>query len=206
MTCGLTMKFNNEPDEFVQIIHNDQLQWLTISTVGTLHPEVMLCDSLYSTIPTQAKEEIASLIATQQPNLTVKFMDVQMLSGSSDCGLFTIACATALSFSYHLECLSCGRDMNGGLVEDMDGGCLGGGCGRWLDVDGGLVDDVDVDSGLEEDVGSGSSSILGWRYYLVLNCRWQIVLSNLWLWKEGETSTIGQKCTVGIVNTEIFHV
>ena len=44
-----------------------------------------------------AKAQIASLLATKQPTIRVKFMDVQIQSGMSDCGLFAIAYATALS-------------------------------------------------------------------------------------------------------------
>ena len=96
--CGLTMNFSVETEEFVQIIHTGEGQWVTISTIGTVHPEVVVYDSIYTTLPMLAKAQIASLLATQQPTIRVKFMDVQMQSGSSDCGLFAIAYATALSF------------------------------------------------------------------------------------------------------------
>ena len=99
VACGLTltMNFNVEAGELIQILHTEG-HWLTISTTGTVHPEVIVYDSLYSTLPTLANAQIASLLATQQPNIKVKFMDVQMQSGSSNCGLFTIAYATALRF------------------------------------------------------------------------------------------------------------
>ena len=40
VTCRLTMNFDIEPAEFVQILHNDEGHWLTISTTGTSHPDV----------------------------------------------------------------------------------------------------------------------------------------------------------------------
>ena len=91
------MNFDVETEEFVQIIHTGEGHWVTISTIGTVHPEVMVYDSAYSTLPMLARAQIASLLATQQPTIKVKFMDVQMQSGTSDCGLFAIAYATALS-------------------------------------------------------------------------------------------------------------
>ena len=59
--------------------------------------EVLVFDSLYVCAPTLAKAQIASLLATQHPVITLNFVDVQMQSGTYDCGLFAIAHATALA-------------------------------------------------------------------------------------------------------------
>ena len=91
------MNFNVETEEIVQIIHTGKGHWVTISTIGTVQPEVVVYDSVYSTLPMLARAQIASLLATQQPTIKVKFMDVQMQSGTSDCGVFAIAYTTALS-------------------------------------------------------------------------------------------------------------
>ena len=45
VTCGLTMNLDIEPAEFVQILHNGQGHWLTISTTDTSHPDVHVYDS-----------------------------------------------------------------------------------------------------------------------------------------------------------------
>ena len=84
------MNFNVETKEFVQIIHTGEGHRFTVSTIGTVHPEVLIYDSMYSTLPMLAKAQIASLLSTQQPTIKVKFMDVQMQSGASDYGLFAI--------------------------------------------------------------------------------------------------------------------
>ncbi len=96
VTLGLTMSYDVEPGEFVQILHNGHGHWHTISTVGTEHPEVQMYDSVYSCCPTSCKAQIASLLATQHTAIKLKYMDVQMQSGGYDCGLFAIAYATAL--------------------------------------------------------------------------------------------------------------
>ena len=98
VACGLTMNFVVEPDEFVQIIHTGHGHWNTISTIGMKHGEVQVFDSMYMCLPTMAKAQIATLLATEQPAIKVNYMDVHMQSGGYDCGLFAIAFATALVY------------------------------------------------------------------------------------------------------------
>ena len=98
VALGLTMSFDVEPGEFVQILHSGHGHWLTISTVGTQHPEVQVYDSMYTCCPTACKTQIASLLATNHSAIELKYMDVQMQSGGYDCGLFAIAFATALTY------------------------------------------------------------------------------------------------------------
>ena len=52
--------------------------------------------NLYSHAPTMAKAQIATLLTTENAAIKLNFMDVQMQSGVNDCGLFSIAFATAL--------------------------------------------------------------------------------------------------------------
>ena len=98
VVLGNTMGFDIEPGEFVQILHNGHGHWLTISTVGNMHPQVQVYDSAYSCGPTICKAQIAALLATVQPSIELQYMDVQMQSGSYDCALFAIAFAIQLSF------------------------------------------------------------------------------------------------------------
>ena len=98
VSLGLTLHFTVESHEFVQILHNGRGHWLVVSTVGVEHPEVQVFDSLYSSSSTSVKTQVAALLATDRPSISMSFMDVQMQSGSSDCGIFAIAFATALVF------------------------------------------------------------------------------------------------------------
>ena len=82
----------------MQILHNGHGHWLTISTVGNDHLQVEVYDSVYSCCSTLCKAQIATLLATKQPAVELKFMDVQMQAGGYDCGLFAIAFATAIMF------------------------------------------------------------------------------------------------------------
>lgn len=48
--------------------------------------------ALYS----QTKRQIASILMTNEKSIEVQFVDVQIQSGASDCGLFALAFATSL--------------------------------------------------------------------------------------------------------------
>ena len=49
VNCGQTMALDIEPAEFVQGLNNKRGHWLTISTIGTTHPNVHVYDSGYLT-------------------------------------------------------------------------------------------------------------------------------------------------------------
>ena len=103
VTCGLTMNFDIEPAEFVQILHNGQGYWLTILTIGTSHPDIHVYDSIYPSAGTLVKAQTAALLHTESPAICLKFMRVQMQAGGYDCGLFAVAFVVALAFGNQLE-------------------------------------------------------------------------------------------------------
>ena len=89
VTCGFIMNFDIEKGEFIHYIahwsgalDDCDNNWHKVSCVRQL-------------VCTLAKAQIASLLATQHPVITFKFVDLQMQSGTYDCGLFAIAHATA---------------------------------------------------------------------------------------------------------------
>ena len=67
-----------------------------ISTIRTKHPEVRMYDSLYCSLSSALKWQIAALLATKEKKISVHFMDVQMQAGGDDCGVVAIVFATAL--------------------------------------------------------------------------------------------------------------
>jgi hypothetical protein len=93
--CGMTMGFCVEPTEFIQIICTGHHHWILISTVGTVHPTVVVYDSLYCTV--------SYLINTTSMEVNLRFVNVQMQYGGADCGLFAIAFATALALGHAPE-------------------------------------------------------------------------------------------------------
>jgi len=106
VSCGLTMTYDVQPGEFIQVLNTGHGHWVTISTIGTSHPTVRIYDSLYSSAGTRLKAQIAAVMATEKQNLILEFMDVAMQSGSYDCGLFAIAFATALALGEKPELFS----------------------------------------------------------------------------------------------------
>jgi len=106
VSCGLTMTYDVQPGEFIQVLNTGQGHWVTISTIGTSHPTVRIYDSLYSSAGTRLKAQIAAVMATEQQNLTLEFMDVAMQSGPYECGLFAIAFATTLALGEKPELFS----------------------------------------------------------------------------------------------------
>ena len=81
----------------MQILHDGHGHWLTISTIGaTRDAEVFVYDSLFNSVTPIVKQQIAAILFTEQNTIDLKVMDVQMQSGSANCGLFAIAFAIAL--------------------------------------------------------------------------------------------------------------
>ena len=96
-SLGQTCSFDIIKQPFLQILHNGQGHWLLISTVGTKDSEVHVYDSIYQSVNIKVKEQIASLLYTQEKEIKLKCMNIQKQSGSNDCGIFAVANATLLS-------------------------------------------------------------------------------------------------------------
>ena len=97
---GLVMNFYIEKERFIQILHDYSGHWLTISNVGTEKPHIVrIYDSLYSSCSLNVQQQIACLLNTDMPNITLEFVTVHKQHGSDDCGLFSLAYATALCYN-----------------------------------------------------------------------------------------------------------
>lgn len=59
---GLTMSYNILQGDFLQIINTGHKHWITVSTIGKQHPEIMVFDSVDDFLPPMAKAQIASII------------------------------------------------------------------------------------------------------------------------------------------------
>ena len=95
-TLGMTLAYDVPQGGFIQIVHDGFGHWLTISTIeATSSTEVFVYDSMYASISTNVKQQIAAIMARPEEKITVKMMDVQIQAGGSNCGLFAIAFATA---------------------------------------------------------------------------------------------------------------
>lgn len=77
VSLGLTMNFDIQTGEFIQILHTTDSHWLTVTTVGLEHPNIHIFDSVYLSVPTMAKAQIASLLFTKLDTINVHIMKVQ---------------------------------------------------------------------------------------------------------------------------------
>ena len=66
------------------------------STVGCKKGKVNVMDSLYDVAPVRLVKQIATLLQSNTSTLTLQFTDVCKQGGLSECGVYSIAYATAL--------------------------------------------------------------------------------------------------------------
>ena len=78
VSLGQTMAFNVMAGEFLQILHTSEDHWLTISTIGEQHSKIKVYDSMFNSIPTLAKAQIASLLCSKDDVIEIHLMEVQM--------------------------------------------------------------------------------------------------------------------------------
>ena len=83
--------------EFVQCLNLADNHWTTVSTVGCVPGVVNVYDSLNYGLTTSIERTIANLVHTDKPTITIQRAPMQLQRGGSDCGLFAIASATAIS-------------------------------------------------------------------------------------------------------------
>ncbi len=91
VALGLTMSFEIQRGKSVQILHTGHGHWNTIAATGEEPAHLQVYDSMHISLPTSEKVHIASILATSEPVITLDLMDVQMQSGSYNCGLFAMA-------------------------------------------------------------------------------------------------------------------
>ena len=67
--------------------------------MSTIYEQEIQChfDSLPPALTLSVMNQIAALLATPKDAIKVKYIDTQMQSGSSDCGIFAVAFVTALA-------------------------------------------------------------------------------------------------------------
>ena len=83
----------------LQILHINDNHWVVASTIDC-PPEanILLYDSLYTTINNQTKLLLAELVHSTKSTFTVGLANVKKQSGSKDCGLFSVAFVTDIAF------------------------------------------------------------------------------------------------------------
>ena len=94
-TLAYNLRFN-VMREFIQIQHNGEDHWVTISTIGLPSGHVNVFDSLYDTCNSFIIEQICAILCTPNDAVHLHFMDTVKQTNHSDCGLYAIAFAVDL--------------------------------------------------------------------------------------------------------------
>ena len=95
-TLGYTLTYDIMRKQFVQILHNGQDHWLTVSTIGLQSSYINIFDSMYSTLSSFCKDQICALLFANDKVINVEFIDVDKQENTYDCGLYAIAYATSV--------------------------------------------------------------------------------------------------------------
>ena len=77
----------------LQVIHSNADHWIVASNIGCRNGVVNVYDSVYRSVDKATRAVITNLFQSS----TIKTIDSQKQEGGTDCGLFAIATATALS-------------------------------------------------------------------------------------------------------------
>ncbi|KAL5516139.1 hypothetical protein EMCRGX_G001410 [Ephydatia muelleri] len=83
-------------EEFVQVLNSGGNHWLTISTIGCPYSTVNIYDSMCCTLPSTTQKQICALLMTHEPNVTLRFINVDKQNNANDCGLYALAFCAAL--------------------------------------------------------------------------------------------------------------
>ena len=81
VALGMTFAFDVMQGEFVQVLHDGQAHWVTISTIGCQQAEVDVFDSLFIETKEMSKElqsQIAALLHTDQDVITVRYVIIHI--------------------------------------------------------------------------------------------------------------------------------
>ena len=96
MDVHLHMIFNEE-SSYRSCTMACSCHWLTITTIGAEKEHVFVYDSLHPSVGSNTKLQIAALLNTSAPHISLEVVNCQRQRGGSDCGLFAVAFATALA-------------------------------------------------------------------------------------------------------------
>lgn len=100
-TCQLaSKKWYDLPNEFVQIVHVQPRHWACVSNKLSEDREISLYDSMHTVPDDQSSivAQVCTILNSEDSDVVINVIDVQMQCGMSDCGLFAIAMATDLCY------------------------------------------------------------------------------------------------------------
>ena len=121
---GQCCNFNVEPDEFIQILHNGSNHWVTVSTIGTKHPEVFVYDNMYTKAPDILQQQITGLLHQRGSSYTEVYKSehaVKQQRLSSFCNCF---CNSTVLRDVAAQLLFDESKMRHHLLKCLEQGCF----------------------------------------------------------------------------------
>ena len=79
--------------EFIQLLNARNSHWIVVSNLGCDKDVGNVYDTMYPSIPSSTADTIARLVFCHSATLTIKMVDVDLQSNSSDCGVLSLAIA-----------------------------------------------------------------------------------------------------------------
>ena len=89
-------RFSVKKGKFVQVMNLGGCHWVAVSNIGCDEDVINWMDSLHGLPTSTAKRQIADILHSPLPVITVQCLNVQQQRGGSDCGLFALAFITAV--------------------------------------------------------------------------------------------------------------
>jgi hypothetical protein len=83
-------------ENFLEVCHCRDDHWITVTTKGCNHGDVLVYDTLFSDVDPVTAATFQRMF--NMSDITYKMIDVQKQKGIMDCGVLSIANATALAF------------------------------------------------------------------------------------------------------------
>ena len=109
---GPDMQFSVAASESVQILHDGGLHWVCMSNIGCKGGSVRYFDSLNSGfINSYLIDQIAHIMKSLEPELTITIEQVQQQGHTNDCGPFAIAFTTSLVCGHNPATVNYNQDM-----------------------------------------------------------------------------------------------
>ncbi|XP_065680304.1 uncharacterized protein LOC124806293 [Hydra vulgaris] len=124
---GQNLSFHAIKESFVQVLHNGDAHWLTVSTFWCSDGEVCLLDSMFhGKVKNHVIRQICAIMQCTKDILTVRVLPVQQQANSIDCGLFALAFAKHIAFTGLNPCYIgfADVDMRKHLLQSISGNHL----------------------------------------------------------------------------------